>query len=140
VQSRIDPTKAQKLLLKQELEKGLASGKSKRTPRQSAQTIARPVKRLEISNAADADLTTIIDYGTRTYGVAASDEYYDGLCAAFDFLCEWPMAGQEEMEADLGLRKWRYGQHRIFYEVGDDVLLIVRVFHVAAVAVQWLRD
>jgi hypothetical protein len=34
MQSRIEPTKAQKLLLKQELEKGLASGKSKRTPRQ----------------------------------------------------------------------------------------------------------
>jgi toxin ParE1/3/4 len=98
------------------------------------------VKRLEISKAADADLTDILDYGTRMHGVAASDEYYNGLCAAFDFLCEWPMAGPEDLDTDLGLRKWRYGQHRIFYEVGDEVLLIVRVFHVAADAVRWLRD
>jgi toxin ParE1/3/4 len=98
------------------------------------------VKRLEISNSADADLINIIDYGTRAHGVAESDAYYDGLCAAFDFLCQWPLAGQEETETSLVLRRWRYARHRIFYKVSDDAVEIVRVFHVAADAVRWLKD
>lgn len=43
---------------------------------------ARPVKRLELSVAADADLFDILAYGTAVHGEAASDAYYLGLCEA----------------------------------------------------------
>jgi toxin ParE1/3/4 len=98
------------------------------------------VKQLELSVAADADLFDILAYGTAVHGEAASDAYYTGLTEAFAFLCEHPEAGQVNEDSGLGLRRWRYRQHRIFYRVDDDVLLIVRVFHVAADAVRWLRD
>lgn len=98
------------------------------------------MKRLELSVEADADLFDILAYGTAVHGDAASDAYYLGLMQALDFLCERPEAGQVDEDSGLGLRRWRYRQHRIFYAAEAERLLIVRVFHVAADAVRWLRD
>ena len=98
------------------------------------------MRRLELSVAADADLFDILAYGTSVHGEAASDEYYGGLSDALSFLCENPHAGQIDEETGLGLRRWRFRQHRIFYDIGEHSILIVRVFHVAADAVRWLRD
>ena len=82
----------------------------------------------------------ILAYRTAVHGEAASDSYYAGLSDAFAFLCEHPEAGQIDEDSGLGLRRWRYRQHRIFYRVNGDTLLVVRVFHVAADAVRWLKD
>ena len=98
------------------------------------------MKRLELSVDADADLFDILAYGTAVYGEAASDAYYFGLTTCFDFLCANPLAGQVDEESGLGLRRWRYRQHRIFCKVEDETLMIVRVFQVSADAVRWLRD
>ena len=97
------------------------------------------MKQLELSVAADADLFDLLAYGTASFGEAASDSYYLGLCDAFDFLCERPLAGERHEESGLGLHSWLYRQHRIFYRVDAEVILIVRVLHVAADAVRWLR-
>ncbi len=98
------------------------------------------MKQLELSVAADADLFDILAYGTAVHGEAASDAYYSGLSDAFAFLCQHPEAGQIDEYSELGLRRWRYRRHRIFYGVDDETLLIVRIFHVAADAVRWLGD
>ena len=98
------------------------------------------MKRLELSVAADADLFDILAYGTAVHGEMASDAYYAGLTQAFALLCEHPEAGQIDEDSGLSLRRWRYRQHRIFYEVKADSLLVVRIFHVAADAVRWLGD
>ena len=98
------------------------------------------MKRLELSIAADADLFDILAYGTVVHGEAVSDAYFSGLSDAFDFLCQNPGAGQVDDVGNLGLRRWRYRQHRIFYRVDGETILIVRVFHVAADAVRHLTD
>jgi toxin ParE1/3/4 len=98
------------------------------------------VKRLELSVVADADLFDILAYGTAVHGEAASDAYYIGLTEAFAFLCEHPEAGQIDEDSGLGLRRWRYRQHRVFYRMDGDALLVVRIFHVAADSVRWLKD
>ena len=98
------------------------------------------MKQLEISVAADADLFDILAYGTAIHGEAASDAYYSGLSDTLMFLCANPEAGQIDEESGLGLRRWRYRQHRIFYRVNNDKLLIVRIFPGAADAVRRLRD
>jgi toxin ParE1/3/4 len=98
------------------------------------------VKRLEVSVAADADLFDILAYGTAAYGEAASDAYYTGLIEAFDFLCKHPRTGQIDEDTDLRLRRWRYRQHRIFYEETEEAILVVRIFHVSADAVRRLQD
>jgi toxin ParE1/3/4 len=106
----------------------------------SARLSAGRVKRLEISVAADADLFDILAYGTAVHGEAASDAYYDGLTEAFELLRKHPEISPIDEETGLGLRRWRYRQHRIFYRANADAILIVRIFHVAADAVRWLRD
>ena len=87
------------------------------------------VKQLEISRIADADLCDILEYGTKLYGLAAADAYYDGILATFDLLCAHPEAGQIDEDTALGLRRWSHRQHRIFYRNDGDKVLIVRIFH-----------
>ncbi len=98
------------------------------------------MRRFELSVAADADLFDILAYGTAVHGEAASDAYYDGLIETFGFLCQTPEAGQVDDVTGLGLRRWRYRQHRIFYRVDEQAIFIVRVFHVASDAVRRLKD
>ena len=98
------------------------------------------MKRLELSVAADSDLFDILAYGTAVHGEAASDAYYDGLAESFEFLCHNPEAGPVDDTNELGLRRWRYRQHRIFYRIDEGTILIVRLFHVAADAVRRLND
>lgn len=105
-----------------------------------AQLSVRLVRQLEITVAADADLFDILAYGTVAYGETKSDEYYNGIIDTLDFLCRTPFAGPIDDDNKLGLRRWRYRQHRIFYDVGEDTLLIVRIFHVAADAIRGLDD
>ena len=98
------------------------------------------MKQLELSVAADADLFDILAYGTAVHGETASDAYYFGLTDAFDFLCDNPEAGPLDDGNSLGLRRWLYRRHRIFYRVGDHAILIVRVFHVASDAVRRSKE
>ena len=98
------------------------------------------MKRLELSVAADADLFDILAYGTAVHGATVSDAYYAGLTDTFHFLCRNAEAGPVEESVGLGLRRWRYRQHRIFYRVDEQAILIVRIFQVAADAVRRLSD
>jgi len=98
------------------------------------------VKRLELSVAADADLFDILAYGTAVHGEAASDAYYAGLIETFRFLCQNAEAGQVDDDSGLGLRRWRYRQHHLFYRIDERSILIVRIFHVASDAVRRLTE
>lgn len=98
------------------------------------------MKRLELSVLADADLFDILAYGTAVHGSAVSDAYYLGLMEAFDFLCTYPQAAPVDENTTLGLRRWRYGQHHVFYREDEETVLVIRIFHVAADAVKWLVD
>ena len=94
---------------------------------------------LEISQEADADLDDILDHGVITYGSAAAEAYVEAIGKAFEFLCRTPFAGQIDEETGLGLRRWKYRQHRIFYRVQGDCLGIVRVLHHSADAQRQFR-
>lgn len=62
-------------------------------------------------------------------------------CSSPSIFCvKIPGAGQVDEDSGLGLRRWRYRQHRIFYRVAGHAILIVRVFHVAADTNRWLGD
>lgn len=98
------------------------------------------MKRLELSVAADSDLFDLLAYGTAVHGEAASDTYFAGMSETFDFLCRNAEAGQGDEVGGLGLRRWRYWRHRIFYRVDEGTVLVVRIFHVAADAVRRLSD
>jgi plasmid stabilization system protein ParE len=87
------------------------------------------VKQLRISREADADLDSVLDYGIPTYGVDAAEAYVASFNEAFVFLCEQPLAGQVDEDTVGELRRWRHRQHKVFYQVAGNELLIVRVLH-----------
>jgi toxin ParE1/3/4 len=87
------------------------------------------LKRLELSAEADADLTEILSYGTERFGEAAADAYFFSFEKSFELLRRHPEAGQVDEQSRHHLRRFLHKSHRIFYRLGDDAVLIVRVFH-----------
>jgi toxin ParE1/3/4 len=89
----------------------------------------RSVKKLKISREADADLDSVLDYSIPTYGVDAAEANVASFNETFDFLCEQPFVGQIDEDTVRALRRWRHRQHKVFYQVFGDALLIVRILH-----------
>ena len=85
--------------------------------------------RLELSEAADADLVDLLEYGIDNFGLAAGREYHFSFDNVFAFLCGTPKAGQIDEETQTGLRRWHHRSHRIFYRAEGEVVLIVRIIH-----------
>lgn len=56
-------------------------------------------------------------------------EYLDGLIAAFDRLAIRPLIGVAERDLGKDMRSFPYRSHRIFYRVGENELLVVRILH-----------
>jgi plasmid stabilization system protein ParE len=50
--------------------------------------------RVELSEAADADLADLLEYGISNFGLVAGREYCFSFDTAFAFLRETPEAGQ----------------------------------------------
>lgn len=82
-----------------------------------------------LSRQAVADLSGIADYGVENYGLAKAREYGRGLEECFQFLADTPALGLSADELVLGLRRYKYQSHWIFYLAHDDGVTIVRVLH-----------
>jgi toxin ParE1/3/4 len=78
---------------------------------------------------ARADVRDIGDYSDERWGTAQAQRYLDAIADSLDQIAQMPLAGSDQADVSPGLRKWRSGSHNIFYRVGGDVVLIVRVLH-----------
>ncbi len=85
--------------------------------------------RLEISEAAAADLVDIYAYGAVRYGLAQADDYMAGLRRLFESLLGSPFMGRERNEIRPPIRLMPCGAHHVFYDVIGDRLIIQRVLH-----------
>lgn len=84
-------------------------------------------RRYSLSEAADADLERLYEWGIDHYGVRAADEYYDGLIARFSQIADTPQLWQGVDHIRAGYRRSVYGAHSIYYRVEAGGVLIVRV-------------
>lgn len=84
---------------------------------------------LDLSPAARADLLEIRVYSVDKFGVEVADSYFLGFDAAFVLLREHPMAGVARLELGKGIRCLIHRQHRIFYYIDKDTVVIVRIVH-----------
>lgn len=84
--------------------------------------------RLKLSRAAEADLAEIRDYTIERFGIEQAVIYIDGLERAFRRIMDYPKSGEP---ADLhpDVRSVSTGDHRAYYRVGKDEILIVRILH-----------
>jgi toxin ParE1/3/4 len=94
---------------------------------------------LDLSPAARADLLDIRIYSVDQFGVEVADSYFLGFDAVFALLREHPMVGASRVDLGQGIRCLIHRQHRIFYYVDGDTVVIVRVVHHARDAKQALK-
>lgn len=84
---------------------------------------------VKFSNAAEADLVEIDEFSASRFGEDVAETYMHGFGDAFGLLRDFPLAAPLHPELGEGVRCLVHRQHRIFYCVDGDVVLIVRIVH-----------
>jgi toxin ParE1/3/4 len=85
------------------------------------------MKRLLVSDAARADLKSIARYSEREWGKARKKQYLAAIRARFGALRHRPEMARRDI--GTGYRSLPIGRHLIFYRIGTDAVVIVRVLH-----------
>ena len=85
--------------------------------------------KLRLSSSAEADLNAIDTYSFEQFGEDVADAYMRDFDELFDLLRRHPKAGVPAPELGKGIRKLTHRQHRIFYTVEGDLVLIARIMH-----------
>ena len=75
------------------------------------------------------DMHLIVRYGLERVMGMNVDRYVAALDEALDSLEIYPLIGRNADDVSSGLRVLPVGNHRIFYRVRPDTVLIVRVLH-----------
>lgn len=86
-----------------------------------------PDRRYHLSEAADADLERLYEWGIDRFGMNAADQYYDGLIARLGQIADTPQLWQGVDHIRAGYRRSVYGAHSIYYRIEANGVLIVRV-------------
>ena len=84
---------------------------------------------IQFANAAIADLDFIDDYSIVQFGEQVAETDMRGFDEAFALLASHPLAGPARSELIKGIRCLIHRQHRIFYHVDGDTVVIVRIVH-----------
>jgi toxin ParE1/3/4 len=93
---------------------------------------------VEISAAADADLTAIFEYGIDRFGDETAANYLRGFDASFDLIAEHPLIGAIHDTVWPLIHSLPHGSHRIYYDVLEDRIVVRRILHKAMDAVSHL--
>ncbi|MFZ4604092.1 MAG: type II toxin-antitoxin system RelE/ParE family toxin [Caulobacterales bacterium] len=83
--------------------------------------------RYRLSEAADADLERLYDWGIDRFGMKAADQYFDGLIARFEIIAESPQLWPAVDHIRAGYRRSVYVAHSVYYRIEANSVLIVRV-------------
>ena len=85
-------------------------------------------REIEFSRLATSDIADILQYTYLTWGEEQWDEYGSALNAGFDGIVEYPEIGKPTNRLANG-RTYRIREHRVYYQIRDDVIFIARVLH-----------
>lgn len=87
--------------------------------------------KVRLREAARRDLTEILDHSVERFGVAVAESYMNGFSDAFAGLGDHPRKGVVLEDIRPPVHCLVYRSHRIFYDIDDDTVWIIRVLHVA---------
>jgi len=86
--------------------------------------------KLTITNNADEDIKSIIDYTISTFGLAQAEKYYRGLEDKFSSITEGRAHSQDYSFVREGLKRTNFQSHAIYYKIiHEDEVLILNVLH-----------
>ena len=89
------------------------------------------MNRVDVSEAADADLAAILEYGVARFGVEVGENYVTSFNTSFALIGAHPSIGAIHDAVRPPIRSLSHGSHRIFYDVLDDRVIVARVLHKA---------
>jgi toxin ParE1/3/4 len=87
--------------------------------------------RLELSRKAQADLDEIRDFSVQAFGVVRALAYLDQIEQAFRHLLNFPEIGSSHPGLRQSVRSLACEQHRIFYDINGDRIVVQRILHKA---------
>ena len=87
--------------------------------------------RVEVSEAANADLDAIYDHGVEHFGETAAAAYLRRFESAYALLAEHPRIGPVHDGVRPPIRSCPCERHRFYYDVTDDAVIVRRVLHQA---------
>ena len=82
-----------------------------------------------LTRRAAADLDGIFEYTAGRFGLEQARSYFDGLHACCERLVGNLGLGRSAESLALGLRRYEFRSHVVFYLPGSEGLVIVRVLH-----------
>jgi toxin ParE1/3/4 len=85
--------------------------------------------KLDLTEAAVADLRAIRFYTLEKWGAEQENSYLEGLWAKFEEILKNPLKFRMRPDLFPGCQIAAQGKHVILFRVQSDVLQIVRVFH-----------
>lgn len=80
---------------------------------------------LELTEHALSDLIDILAFTHRTWGERQRQEYKHKIDEAFQTIAANPHAGQQRH----GLMVYSAGRSRIFYDIRDNLVIVIRILH-----------
>lgn len=83
----------------------------------------------KLSEEAKQDLIRIHQYGTKTFGEAQADKYFNGFFEYFDLIAQNPYSFPAVDFIKLGYRRAAYGSDSIYYRITDTVEIMAIVGH-----------
>ena len=86
---------------------------------------------LELSRKAQADLDHIRDTSVEQFGVERAILYLDAIEQAFRRLLDHSRIGSQRADIGAAALSYPVGEHRIFYDVLEDQVIVQRILHKA---------
>ena len=85
------------------------------------------MRKYQLTQAADKDLSDIYVYSYREFGERQADAYFESLEASLSKLGENPRIGVDVSSLREGYRRLVHKEHAIYYKVAKSGVLIVRI-------------
>lgn len=100
----------------------------------------RSSRRLDLTDAAESDLRTLLRYTNANWGAVQRDAYAERLMRALRDLLVHSHRGLVRDDIAPGLRNLRVGQHVAYYRVFEQFVRVERILHVKTDPSRHLRD
>ena len=85
--------------------------------------------RWRLSGPANRDIIQIYTQGVEHFGFAQVEKHLDELNAVFDRIAVYPQLGRLRHEVAPPARMIPFRSHLIFYDIGEEEILILRIRH-----------
>lgn len=85
--------------------------------------------RVELTGRARRRLNEVLTYTEETFGPAQVARYEARFSEGLATLQENPRIGRPSGHGEKGLRVFKVAQHRLFYRIEDELILITTILH-----------